>query len=304
MNKQLVYILGLSRVGSTMLDLVLGSHPRYVGLGEIYQVLRPDLDRLDHDIFCSCGKVVDECRFWGETVDWLRRNRELELHKKYIHIIEVFNDVFGNDSVLVDSSKLLDVMNVVAGLPGVDVKVIYLIRDVRAWTVSRLNHRKKAPGYYSPDGHYATKLSYRFGWKAKIFQPLIPYMTRLNSYYFWLWYLQNKKIDDYLQKNQIAHLQVGYDELGMYPDIMMPKILEFLGTETEDLTYSSVHSQSHILVGNTRKTDAKRRQGIYYDSRWLNRNNWMVPAVLFPNIMKYNAQKVYHNITTDSIWNK
>lgn len=304
MAKELVYILGLSRVGSTMLDLVLGSHPRYIGLGEIYQVLRPDLDRIDHKINCSCGQVLDECRFWGETVDWLRRNRKLDLQKKYIHIIEVFNEVFGENSVLVDSSKLLDVMKVVAGLSQVNVKIIYMIRDVRAWTVSRLNHRKNAPGYYSSDGHYANKLAYRFGWKAKLFRPLIPHLTGLNTYYFWLWYLQNRKIDDYLQKNKIVHLQVGYDELGMYPDIMMPKIFQFLGTETEDMTYSSVHSQSHILVGNTRKTDTKRRQGIFYDSRWLYRNNWMIPAALFPNIMRYNAQKVYHSITTDSIWDK
>jgi len=36
MKKEVVFILGLSRVGSTLLDLTLGSHPSFVGLGEVF----------------------------------------------------------------------------------------------------------------------------------------------------------------------------------------------------------------------------------------------------------------------------
>ena len=58
MARQLVYILGLSRVGSTLLDLTLGSHPPFVGLGEVFQVIRPDFDRFNAKEYCSCGKII------------------------------------------------------------------------------------------------------------------------------------------------------------------------------------------------------------------------------------------------------
>jgi hypothetical protein len=39
--KKLVFIASLSHSGSTILDLILGGHSRFVGLGEIVRVLRP-----------------------------------------------------------------------------------------------------------------------------------------------------------------------------------------------------------------------------------------------------------------------
>ena len=88
----------------------------------------------------------------------------------------------------------------------------------------------------------------------------------------------------------------------MNPDFMMQKILKFLDEEIEDVDFTSVNSQSHILVGNTKKTDSKRRQGIFYDNRWMYQNEWLLPAALFPNIMKYNSKEVYKNIKNNSIW--
>jgi hypothetical protein len=57
-------------------------------------------------------------------------------------------------------------------------------------------------------------------------------------------------------------------------------------------------------VGNTRKTDAKRRQGIVYDYRWMYRDEWLLPAALFRNIMAYNSANVYHNLQEDKFWQK
>jgi hypothetical protein len=203
---------------------------------------------------------------------------------------------------MVDSSKLLDVLKLVNELPKVEVKVIYLIRDVRAWTISRLNNRKKSPKHFRNDGYYIKKLTYQYGWKIKISKWIIPYITQLPTYYFWLWYLQNKQIKKFLKHSNIEYFSLGYDELGMNPDFMMQKILKFLGEEVKDVDFTSVNSQSHILVGNTKKTDSKRRQGIFYDNRWMYQNEWLLPAALFPNIMKYNAKEVYKNIKSNSIW--
>jgi hypothetical protein len=302
MKRRIVYILGLSRIGSTMLDLVLGSNPRFVGLGEIFQVLRPDMNRFERDEYCSCGNVTHECPFWGTVADRLKKDMSAGLEKRYHHVLDAFEEVFGFGKILVDSSKLLDFLKLVSKSSDIDLKIIYLTRDVRAWTISRLNSRKKSPQYYKRDGYYLKKLRYRYGWKTDIMKWLTPFLTRLPSYYFWLWYLQNKEIVNYLENNNLEYFSLGYDELGMQPDFMMSKIFEFLGEKSGNSSFSSVGSQSHILVGNTKKREAKRRQGIFYDNRWMYQNNWLLASALFPNIMKFNAKEVYRNIKPDSIW--
>ena len=285
-----------------MLDLILGSHPKFVGLGEIFQVLRPDMNQFERNKHCSCGKAGQKCSFWGITGDRLRRNMTASLEERYIRVIDVFDEIFGPNRIMVDSSKLLDVLKLVNGLPEVEVKVIYLIRDVRAWTISRLNNRKNFPKYFKLDGYYIKKLTYQYGWKIKLFKWIIPYITQLPTYYFWLWYLQNKQIKEFLKHSNIDYFSLGYDELGMNPDFMMQKILKFLGEEIKDVDFTSFNSQSHILVGNMKKTDSKRRQGIFYDNRWMYQNEWLLPAALFANIMKYNAKEVYKNLKNNSIW--
>ena len=62
----LVYIAGLSRSGSTLLELLLGSHPGIVTVGEL-QILPHEL-RSDARIPCGCGEQVDRCPFWAAVV--------------------------------------------------------------------------------------------------------------------------------------------------------------------------------------------------------------------------------------------
>jgi hypothetical protein len=150
LRRKIVFIVGLSRVGSTMLDLVLGCNPKFVGLGEIFQVLRPDMNRFEQNEYCSCGKLTRECSFWGVVAEGLKEKKTAGLDERYGHTLQAFEDLYGPDHIMVDSSKLLDVLKTVVRLPWVEVKVIYLIRDVRAWTISRLNNRKNFPKRFSP----------------------------------------------------------------------------------------------------------------------------------------------------------
>ena len=287
-----------------MLDLVLGCNPKFIGLGEIFQVLRPDMNRFERNEHCSCGKSTSECPFWGLAAKGLKEKKSAGLEERYMHVLKVFEDVFGSNSTLIDSSKLLSVLKTIVGLPDTEVKVIYLIRDVRAWTISRLNHRKLKPDHYKINGHYKEMLSYQFGWKMKIFKWAIPMITKLPLYYFLLWYLQNKQIIKYLKNNNIKYFCLGYDELGLNPELMMRKISEFLEEEIVDSNFSSVNSHSHIWVGNVKKRETKRRQGIFYDNRWMYHNEWLRSAALLPKVMRYNAEEVYKNIKDHSIWDK
>ena len=304
LRRKIVFIVGLSRVGSTMLDLVLGCNPKFVGLGEIFQVLRPDMNRFERNEYCSCGKLTRECSFWGGVAKGLKEKKLTGLDERYLHTLQVFENLYGSNHIMVDSSKLLDVLKTVVRLPRVEVKVIYLIRDVRAWTISRLNNRKNSPEYFRRDGYYIKKLTYQLGWKIHLLKWCLPFLTQLPVYYFMLWYIQNKQIRDFLKRQDINYFSLGYDELGMNPELMMKKIFDFLGEEIINPNFCSVNSQSHILVGNTKKSESTRRQGIFYDNRWMYCNEWLRPAALLPMIMRYNAMEVYKNIKDHSIWDK
>lgn len=301
-HRKMVFILGLSHVGSTMLDLVLGSNPKFVGLGEIFQVIRPDMNRFERNEPCSCGKLTGECSFWGVVAEELKKKKTTGLAERYYHTFQIFENLYGSDHIMVDSSKLLDALKTVSRIPGVNVKVIYLIRDVRGWTISRLNNRQNSPEYYQRDGYYIKKMAYQVGWKIHLIKWWLPLLTRHGFYYFLLWYIQNKQIKDYLKNNNIEHLSLGYDELGLHPEFMIKKIFDFLGEDMVTTDFCSMNSQSHILIGNTKKSESKRRQDITYDDRWLYRTRWLLPAALFPKIMQYNAKEVYRNIKDQSIF--
>lgn len=61
-GRTLVYVLSTGRSGSTLLDLVLGTHPALATLGEL-QLLPFDL--LDPAARCGCGEPFAACPFWA-----------------------------------------------------------------------------------------------------------------------------------------------------------------------------------------------------------------------------------------------
>lgn len=61
-GRTLVYVLSTGRSGSTLLDLVLGTHPALTTVGEL-QLLPFDL--LDPTARCGCGEPFAACPFWA-----------------------------------------------------------------------------------------------------------------------------------------------------------------------------------------------------------------------------------------------
>jgi len=68
---RLVYILAASHSGSTLLSMLLNSHPQVATVGEIK--LSP---RAIGDISlycCSCGELIRKCKFWAQVKEGMRR---------------------------------------------------------------------------------------------------------------------------------------------------------------------------------------------------------------------------------------
>lgn len=63
---KLIYIMGAGHIGSTIVDIVLGSHPNIESLGEVNKFHRRSWT-LDENRKCSCGETVYECPFWVEV---------------------------------------------------------------------------------------------------------------------------------------------------------------------------------------------------------------------------------------------
>lgn len=301
-RQELVFILGLSHTGSTLLDLTLGNHPRYIGLGEIYQVIRPDFNRFQNNELCSCGKLQNDCPFWGRVAEVLAKNSDQNIQKRYELVLHVFRDIFGKDQIPVDSSKLPEALNLARRIVGIDLKTVYLIRDVRAWTVSRLNARKNNPANFSKNGMYVKRLTYQNPIKMLFLKFFVPFLTTRPFYYFLLWYYQNRKLRSMLEEQKISSFGISYEELGLYPEKTVPKLFQYLGVEEGGVNLSPYNSQSHILVGNKKKADPACRRRIVYDNQWMYRREWLVSAAIFQNIIKYNNKEVYRNIQKGAIW--
>jgi hypothetical protein len=267
-------------------DLILGKHSRFVGLGAITHMLGKGLEETrGQKRICSCGSRIDECSFWGKVASKLEASVEQDIDVQYQKVLETLENEFGGNCIAVDSSKRIKPLETLRTNPNIDVKVLYIIKDVRSYTVSKIDKTKRK--------------------RAKQVQSFIrlPDFGRLSFYYFVRWYLKSKRIQLFLRKHSIRYFQLGYEELCLHPNLMIEKICNFLGEEPEPSLLSSLsfdNSRNHIMGGNRMRRQSAKQQ-LSYDNRWFYRNEWLLPALVFPNIMKFNKEQVYRN-TRGTIW--
>ncbi len=285
MASQVVFVAGLTHSGSTVLDLLLGRHPRLVGLGEVVPLLRPGSRKLDEpDRSCSCGALLTVCPFWSPAREALREYPDAPLPQRYRVLMDVFGEVFGKDQIPLDSSKSLRALQIVAAVPDLSVRVLHLLRDVRSWTVSRLDTDVRRRMFTLRD-LYA--LYGRQVWR--------PFALRSASARFLVWYHGNRRIQRLVAEKNLPVFQFGYEEFSLNPDRFAGEVCRFL--EIEPLPSQPVlsGSKSHIALGNRMRLRPDKQVAISYDSRWFYRTEWVLPSLLLPHVMRYNRRNVYRN---------
>jgi hypothetical protein len=256
-------ILSLSHSGSTLVDWLLGSHPRCVGLGEVANVLRLPAARLDRKFGggCTCGATTDECVFWGPVRAGLAAHPEAPLDSKLDLVLRHFREVFGDDPILVDSSKKIRSLHAWARHAEVELAAIHLVKDVRSYAVSRLDRL--------PSGARGTRACLAA---------------------FGRWQRKNARIERRLGAAGVRHTTLGYEALCADPAHQAERLCRFLGLPFEPSMLELGGGRSHLVAGNPILREPERRGKIEYDDRWLHRDDWRWAARLRPGVMRANAR--------------
>ena len=138
MNK-MVYITSLGHSGSTLLNLLIGRHPKMIGLGEVNNSIGKINKKQN---MCTCGLSALECQIWGEVL-------KKEINDKYNSITDIYTDLFqlvhnkyGKDKIICDSSKNIEWFNKI-NKQVINNKVIFLVKDVRAYSHSLIRKNRK-----------------------------------------------------------------------------------------------------------------------------------------------------------------
>ena len=159
-----LYIGGLGRSGSTLLERILGEMPGFSALGEVVHLWERGLEGNER---CGCGEPFADCPFWRKVgqqafggwdeLDITRvralqrsvdRNRYIPAmwaprrFGSYRRRLEEYAAVLGRlyraaadcsgAAVIVDSTKHASTAFLLRRVPGVRLRVVHLVRDSRA----------------------------------------------------------------------------------------------------------------------------------------------------------------------------
>ena len=267
--------MGAGRSGTTALATFLGNNSKIINLGEMHQFF----EHLNEKKECSCGEKLVECDFWKNKIskEFFNSsfdNRELsenfESHLSIVkHIFKLFgkkeiekytsvhskileNINLNNDKkILLDSSKYIGRALALNNVNHLDLKVIYVVRDVRGVINS---FSKKVQTSKSP---LSTIVYYVF------INSIVEFVTLL---FF------RKKI-----------IKIRYEDLIGNPVHLFDKLERFLNIDLADIKDKIKKEEAfkigHIIGGNR----LKKNKEIYFrkDVSWEVEFSWVKRVVFY-----------------------
>jgi hypothetical protein len=261
--RKIIYIVGLSHSGSTILDMLLTTAGKAVGLGQVWTVLREGPAHTRTRI-CSCGAPAPECEMWGAVIERLARLPSGAAQQdRYRVVLEAVDALYGEEVAIVDSSKHADNLALLSEIPGVDLTVLHNMKDVRPFTISTLdNLARKGQGHPLPE---------------KV---------------FYQWYRDNRASYALAEKlTGRAPVRLMYEGLCLSTETVAGRLAGALGAAYIDTGAALNHGRTHIIAGNRlRLPEAGKVKQLAYDYRWMVRSEWLRPYLLMPMVRKYNEQ--------------
>lgn len=300
---RVIYIAGSGRSGSTLLARLLARSPEVVSPGEVRHLLGRDLFRLPADVRCGCGEPLAACTFWLEVrrgvherlpdladdepaalarrVDRIRylpavflsssgsrfgarleRYRQI-LRALYGAILEV-----SGASIVVDESKDLSLLYLLAADERVRLAVLHLVRDGRA--VAHSHRRRRLRPEFVRERRYMERYSAWYAAFDWLYRNLGAEGARLC-------------VGDYLR--------ILYEDLAQDADRALARIERRLGCPIEPVGDGVVElGGDHLACGNP----SRFRHGpveLRLDDAWRDRmgrsERWLVTVLTWPLLLRY-----------------
>ena len=278
---KVIYIMGAGHIGSTILDLVLSSHPQFESLGEVSKFHNygwlPDDNRN-----CACGLAVYDCQFWSQVrKNWseitgsVEAKRYMELQPRFertrsawrrlirnrINRTPEFNEYLqgteamyqaiqqaGGKDYLVDSSLTPKRAYAQTMNPNIDLYLIHLVRDGRGVIWSLMKPNKKIP--------------------AKVYIPAPPHRT---TKYWISANMQSAFVFRNVEKKK--RKLIRYEDFAMNPSAVMTQIGELIGEDLsgliKDTRLTNTNQVRHTVGGNRVRFQKDEDIRIRPDFAWM-----------------------------------
>lgn len=283
---RVVYVMGAGRSGSTVLDVILGSHPEVFGTGELIHIFR---EEALHRANCACGEPRDECPVWTQVRDrWCELTGQSdilnhrELYRRFCHIqsldlglkswmrlrrredrqsdqlkqclqqtsalYQAIAEVSGR-RVIVESSKNPLRARLLSLSGDLDVRLIHLVRDARgvAWSRMKALHKSRDSG---------------------VPREIRPRPITVSAAY---WSLMNR------YSEQVRHafperpsIRIHYEDLVGWPSDTLRAIGDLAGVDYTDvatrLAAGEPMNPGHVYAGNRVRTGGPIQ--LHHDCEW------------------------------------
>tara|TARA_B100000989_G_C19476280_1_gene443070 strand:- start:52 stop:900 length:849 start_codon:yes stop_codon:yes gene_type:complete len=251
--KTIIYIISLGHSGSTLLDYLLSHNKSLISCGEIYNFYSQKPNTEGTKSKCSCGQPYSNCILWSNNFD------QANFSSFYVSIVNKIEEIFPSALAVVDSSKKKCALEMLVKLNNqekIDLKVVYLTKDVREFSASMKRHlSNKKKGY-------------------------VPNFIRFFKW-FRFWYKENLKIYFFLKTNEIDFLQITYQDLCKKSKESVDKIYEFANIDMKKVLFK-ISNNIHIADGNRTKYNLSKNFQVKYDDNW--KNDYFCRIFYFVNL--------------------
>jgi hypothetical protein len=241
---RVIYIVGASHSGSTLLDMMLNAHPQIVSVGELLKLNRVKASKSGKPKLtkCSCGAWgLSQCEFWSQVNEGIKRTHgksfaDLDLNDfgqtergqdANSMLFRAISDVSGK-KFIVDSSKMPRRLEHLTKLKELNVYPIHLIRN--------------------PKGHVASVIEKNGLMKAVFYHEVVYAQAR--------WALR-----------KVPHCVIRYEDLVMEPEQTLGQILEPLGLKFDPRQLQWAEQVKHSFAGNHVRLRTKSE--LCLDERWM-----------------------------------
>ena len=240
---RVLFVAGYLRSGSTLLERILGQAGGAVAVGELRYVWHHGLQK---NQLCGCGRPFRECPFWASVldeafgrVDRAPVERAVSLQRSVDHLWHVPRIVAGRGPggadrigeylgllgplvraihtvaegrVVVDTSKSASHGYLLSRLPGVDLRVLHLVRDSRATAYSWTRTKPK------PEIH----------WESATMPTYSPARSAFE------WDVLNLGAHG-LRRRATRFLRLRYEDLAADPDATVREVLRLSGLPPDEV---------------------------------------------------------------------